>query len=693
LPPRIGEGSPGQLGARPDKTGTNFALFSAHAEAVDLCLFDPDGLRERERIRLPRRTGDVWHGRVAGIEPGQLYGYRVHGPYDPGRGHRFNPNKLLVDPYARELRGGLVWDEAVYGFDTASPDRDLSFDPRDSAASVPKGAVVDSMAGAASPPLRRPWSETVIYEAHVKGLTWLHPAIPEPIRGTYEALGHPAVVEHLSRLGVTALELLPIQAFVDDRFLVRRGLVNYWGYSTLNFFAPEPRYLGPTGPDGLREAVRRLHEAGIEVILDIVFNHTCEAEEIGPTLSFRGLDNASYYKLEASDPRRYVNVTGCGNTLDLAHPQVTRMAVDCLRHWVESYGIDGFRFDLAAALARNPRDFDPGAPFLTALAAEPALAGVKLIAEPWDIGEGGYRLGQFLPPWREWNDVFRDGVRRFWRGDPGSVPGMARALSGSREVFERSGRSPTASINYVCSHDGYTLADLVSYEDRHNWANGEENRDGHGDSHSRNYGQEGPSDDPAVVAVRARQMRNLAASIFLARGVPMLLMGDEWERSQGGNNNAYCQDNATTWLRWPAEGVEPTILAFIKRIAELRRAHLALTRDAFFQGEKEDGSKDVVWLAPDGREMGVADWEDPSRLAFGMLFGTEPGDGEPLLLLLNAAVGEVAFTLPASAAPWRTVLHTTEAEPRPDTPDGRGTILLGSRSLVLLSNTYQRTTL
>jgi glycogen operon protein len=641
---------------------------------------------------LPGRSGDIWHGRVAGIRPGQLYGYRVHGPYDPARGHRFNPNKLLVDPYARGLAGRLAWDEAVYGFDTASAESDLSFDGRDSAGSVPKGVVVESTTGAASSPLRRPWLETIIYEAHVKGFTWLHPGIPEPLRGTYEALGHPVVIEHLLRFGVTALELLPIQAFVDDRFLVRRGLVNYWGYSTLSFFSPEPRYMGPAGPDGLREAVRRLHEAGIEVILDIVFNHTCEAEEIGPTLSFRGIDNASYYKLEPDDPRRYVNITGCGNTLDLAHPQVTRMAVDCLRHWVESYGIDGFRFDLAAALARNPRDFDPDGTFLRALAAEPALVGVKLIAEPWDIGEGGYRLGQFPPPWREWNDVFRDGVRRFWRGDPGSVPGMARALTGSREVFGTPGRSPTASINYVCSHDGYTLADLVSYEERHNWANGEENRDGHGDSHSRNHGQEGPSDDPAILAVRARQMRNLAASVFLARGVPMLLMGDEWERSQGGNNNAYCQDNATTWLRWPGEGAEPTILAFIEALARLRRTHPVLTRDAFFLGTNENGSKDVVWLAPEGREMSIADWEHPSRVAFGMLFGTEPGDGAALLVLLNAGEWAVPFHLPGADGPWSTVLDTTEREPAANEPDEPGTYPLGSRSLVLLSSTHQRTT-
>ncbi|MBV9077695.1 MAG: glycogen debranching protein GlgX [Methylobacteriaceae bacterium] len=677
---RVGAGTAEALGAVPDSAGVNVALFSAHAEAVELCLFDPSGGEELSRITLPSRTGDIWHGHVAGIGPGQLYGFRVHGPYEPARGHRFNPAKLLIDPYARALAGPLVPDDATYGYDGAAPEPDLAPDGRDSAPFVPKGVVTAPWPRAERGPAR-PWSETVLYEAHVKGLTKLHPAVPEAERGTYTGLAHPAVLEHLTRLGVTAIELLPVHSFANDRFLLRRGLTNYWGYSTLNFFTPDPRY---GRPEDLRHAVADFHEAGIEVILDVVFNHTCELEEIGPTLSFRGIDNASYYKLLPENPRRYVNVTGCGNTLDLARPEVTRLAIESLKHFVEAYGIDGFRFDLATALAREPARFDPDGTFLRAIRAEPSLADVKLIAESWDLGEGGYRVGQFPPPWREWNDTFRDGVRRFWRGDRGGAGDMAHALGGSERLFRDKG--PGSAVNYVASHDGFTLADLVSFAERHNEANGEENRDGHADNVSANYGVEGPTDDPAILAVRARQMRNLLASVFLARGVPMLLMGDELGRSQGGNNNAYCQDNATSWLDWSRADLE--LADFTARLAALRARHPALRRDTFYTGAAGlDGQSDILWLAPDARPMAGADWRDDPVPAFGLRIAAAAPDAPSLLALLNPSPDDVPFRLaPEIGGPWRSVLDTTRAtSPAQVIPNG-GTFVLPSRSLWLFEH-------
>jgi glycogen operon protein len=589
--------------------GVSFGLFSANATAVELCLFNDGAPHERARIPL-ERIGDIWAGHVPGIGPGQLYGYRVHGPYEPRAGHRFNPNKLLLDPHARLLIGEIRWEDAVYGFDRGSDLADLSFSDLDSAPSMPRSVVVDpSFDWGDDAPPRRPWSDTLIYEAHVKGLTKLHPELPPDLRGTYEALGHPVIIEHLLRLGVTALELLPIHAFSNDHFLVRRGLVNYWGYSSLGFFAPEARYLGPAGLNGLKSAIAALHRAGIEVILDVVYNHTAELEETGPTLSFRGIDNAVYYKAYPGDPRRTFNCTGCGNSLDASHPAVAQHVLDSLRFWVEEYHVDGFRFDLAPTLARNPYAFDSDAPFLKGLAADPVLSTVKLIAEPWDIGDDGYRLGGFPPPWGEWNDRFRDPVRRFWRGDQGQVLGLVRGVAGSREILEGSGRGPTASVNYVASHDGYTLEDLVSYEQRHNWPNGEENRDGHEPNHSWNCGAEGPTDDPDILHLRARQKRNLLASLMLSQGVPMLLMGDELSRSQRGNNNAYCQDNEVTWLDWvDARKADPDLPAFVARLAEIRRSHAALRRDDFLDGipDPATGLKDVHWLAPDGRRWSLA---------------------------------------------------------------------------------------
>ncbi len=688
---------PRALGASLTDTGVDFALFSRHAVAVELCLFDEGAPEERTRIPLVR-DGDVWRVHVDGLGPGQLYGYRVHGPYDPEQGHRFNPHKLLLDPCARLLSGSITWSDATYGFDPASPETDLSFNGADSASFMPRSVVVDPGFdwGGDAPP-RRPWSETFIYEAHARGLTKLHPGLPPELRGTFEALGHPLVVEHLLRLGVTALELLPIHAFSDDRFLVEKGLVNYWGYSSLGFFAPEARYLGPGGIPGFKGAIAALHRAGIEVILDVVYNHTAELEETGPTLSFRGIDNAVYYKAMRGDPRRTFNCTGCGNSLDLSQPAVVRHVLDSLRLWVEEYRIDGFRFDLATTLGRNPYEFDRDAPFFVQLAEDPLLSRVKLVAEPWDIGEGGYRLGGFPRGWGEWNDLFRDSARRYWRGADGQVPGLVRGLAGSREILEASGRGPLASVNYVASHDGFTLADLVSYEQRHNWANGEENRDGHAHNESWNCGVEGPTDDPAILALRARQKRNLLATVMFSQGVPMLLMGDELSRSQGGNNNAYCQDNEVSWLDWEGSAAgDPEFPAFVAYLAEIRRTHAALRRTTFLHGipDPDTGLKDVHWLKPDGTEIGPDEWEDPARRELGVVLGSDAPDGRMLLILLNSGESEAWFRLPELGVDsWSPILDTGTKTGKPDsfghTREAGGTFVVGFRSLILFRGIKQ----
>ena len=656
------KGSPRRpLGAILDEAGVAFSLHSAHATAVELCLFD-GSRRETRRVSLSRGPDGTWRTRVEGARSGQPYGYRVSGPYDPIAGHRFNPNKLLVDPYARALEGTVRWDDALYGFDPASPDGDLSFDGRNSAPFVPLSVVTDEAfdwSGDRAP--GHALADTVIYEAHVRGLTRLHPEIPGEIRGTYEALDHPAIIEHLRRVGATAIELLPIGAFVDDRFLARRGLVNYWGYSPLAYFAPEPRYFGPRGAAGLKAAVAALHRAGIEVILDVVFNHTCEAEETGPTLSFRGIDNATYYKPLPGDPRRTLNPTGCGNALDLSQPAVSRLVLDALRHWVEAYHVDGFRFDLAATLARNPYEFDTGCAFLADIRRDSVLADVKLIAEAWDVGPGGYQVGRFPPGWSDWNDRFRDGLRTFWRGDEGAVPGLAQALSGSREIFEASGRGPDASLNYVCSHDGFTLADLAACTARRNEANGEGNRDGHAHEFSLNHGVEGPTDDPAITAARQRHARNLLATLMLSMGVPMIGMGDEAGRSQGGNNNPYCQDNETTWMDWSALP-DPDLVDFVAALARLRRSLAHPRRTTFLTGrpDPENGSRDVIWLRPDGGEMEPANWADPTRRTLGMLTGEAD---EQLFLVCHAGDETITFRLP---------LVSQDEASRPFLPGGEG---------------------
>jgi glycogen operon protein len=664
---RIDDGVPLPLGATWDGQGANFSLFSANAAAVELCLFDHTGRTETERVRLPRRTDQIWHGRVSGVQPGQLYGYRVHGPYDPANGHRFNPHKLLLDPYARQFAGRIRWHDALFGYRVGAQRADLTMDRRDSAPMMPKCVLEDPAHtwGTDKPP-RRPWNKTIIYEAHVKGMTELNPAVPAVMRGSYAALGHPAIVDHLVKLGITAIELMPIQAFCDDRFLLERNLRNYWGYSTLGYFAPEPRYLGKHGATGLRMAIAALHEAGIEVLLDVVYNHTAEGNHLGPTLSFRGIDNASYYKLTPENPRFNWDTTGTGNTLNFGHPRILQMILDSLRHWVEAYHVDGFRFDLASTLTRDKYDADQHATFLAAIAQDPILNRVKLIAEPWDLGAGGYLVGGFPSGWSEWNDKFRDIVRAFWRGDPGQLPGLARAITGSREIYAPSGRQPWASIQYVCSHDGFTLQDMVSYNDRHNELNQENNSDGHQNNLSWNCGVEGETDDAAVLALRAQQKRNLLATLFLSIGTPMLLMGDELSRTQGGNNNAYCQDNRTSWLDWEsAAGRDPHLLSFVQSLITLRAGYEIFCRHDFLSGAVVASRKlkDAYWLAPEGREMTTDDWAQEMRRVIGLQFGNDSSDGRRFLLLMNASPDHVDFVLAADFPSGRwTLIFDTKIE-------------------------------
>ncbi|HEX5314213.1 MAG TPA: glycogen debranching protein GlgX [Gammaproteobacteria bacterium] len=672
--PRVLPGSPYPFGATWDGRGVNFALFSAHAEKVELCIFESNGARERERIALPERTDQVWHGYLPHAHPGTLYGYRVYGPYDPKRGHRFNHHKLLLDPYACLLQGRLRWSDAQFGYRVGSPREDLSFDRRDNARGMWKCEVVDpafSWGGDRLP--ARPWDETVIYEAHLRGLTMRHPAIEERFRGTDAGLASPAMIGHLKSLGITAIELLPVQAFVNDRYLVQKNLSNYWGYNTIAFFAPKPRYLARGKLFNFKTMVARLHDAGIEVILDVVYNHTAEGNRLGPTLCFRGIDNASYYRLQADDPRYYTDDTGTGNTFNLGHPRVLQMVMDSLRYWAGEMHVDGFRFDLASALARGPEGFDPHCSFLDALRQDPLLATRKLIAEPWDLGPGGYQLGHYGHGWSEWNDRYRDTVRRFWRGDAGAVPELATRIMGSADLFDHDGRRPRASLNFVTAHDGFTLADLVSYEHKHNEANGEDNRDGTDNNLSANYGAEGASDDEKILELRRRQRRNFLATLLLSQGTPMILAGDEFGHSQGGNNNAYCQDNEMSWLDW--EAIDDRARAdvdFLRHLLHLRRQHPALRWPHFLHGRAQcdAGIKDIAWIAPDGTEMSEEHWRNPEARAVGVLLNGNAGKpaaeraqppDEILLILLNAGEEECAFTLPRLpvGSGWVRVLDTT----------------------------------
>ncbi|WP_173932370.1 glycogen debranching protein GlgX [Chelativorans sp. Marseille-P2723] len=657
----VDAGLPFPLGATWDGSGVNVAVFSAHAEKIELCIFDAKGRRELQRVPLPEYTHEVWHGYFPDMRPGQVYGLRAHGPYDPSRGHRFNPHKLLIDPYAKLLLGDLRWHDACFGYRVGSQRQDLSIDRRDSAFVMPKCVVTDTATtwGDDVRPRRR-WQETIIYEAHVKGMTALHPDVPEQVRGTFGGLADSRVIDYLVKLGITAIELLPVQAFFDDRYLVEKRLTNYWGYNTIGFFAAAPRYISPAG--GLHEfkrMVRKLHQAGIEVILDVVYNHTAEGNQLGPTLSFRGLDNASYYIL-ADDPRYYYDTTGCGNTLNLKHPRVLQMVMDSLRYWVEECHVDGFRFDLATALGRERDNFEPSSVFFDTVRQDPVLSGVKLIAEPWDLGPDGYQLGNFPPGWAEWNGAYRDWVRSFWRGDEQVAPNLASGLLGSAAMFDRRGRRPWASVNFVTAHDGFTLADLYSYNERHNEANQEENRDGHSDNKSWNCGVEGPTDDPDILALRARMRRNAIATMLLSQGTPMILMGDEVGRTQHGNNNAYCQDNEMNWLPW--EGIDPedeAFLQFVRKLLQYRHARPRLTYRSFLHGRMvADGIRDVSWLRPSGEPMVDEDWADPNLRTLGLMHCE--AHGSAILILFNAAPEAVEFKLPRElgAAGWRIVMRT-----------------------------------
>jgi len=693
--PRVGttrsglrEGRPYPLGATWDGLGVNFALFSAHATSVELCLFDIDGGTELERIELPEYTDEVWHGYLPAARPGTTYGYRVHGPYWPEEGHRFNPNKLLIDPYAKQLVGGLTWRPELFGYQLDSPDKDLSFDDRDSAGFVPKCRVIDpafTWGQERRPSI--PWEQTIFYEMHVRGFTMRHQRVPEDIRGTFAGLADRNVIAYLKGLGITSAELLPIHAFLDDDYLLKKGLRNYWGYNSIGFFAPDPRYLQTPFVNEFKETVNQFHAAGIELILDVVYNHTAEGNELGPTISFKGIDNLSYYRLLPEQKRFYINDTGTGNTVNLSHPRVLQMVADSLRYWATEMRVDGFRFDLATILAREAYGFDEGGGFLDSCRQDPVLSQVKLIAEPWDIGPGGYQVGHFPPGWAEWNDKFRDTVRSFWKGDEGKLPEFAKRITGSGDLFDRRGRKPWASVNFITAHDGFTLADLVSYNDKHNEANGEENRDGHSNNHSWNHGVEGPTDDPEINEVRDRQTRNMLATLLLSQGTPMLMAGDEFGRSQGGNNNAYAQDNELNWIDWPnMTGRGEALVDFVRRLIALRKAYPILHRGRFLVGEysEELDVKDATWVSPNGDEMSAEQWQDGNAKCVGVVLDgrAQPtgirrrGADATILLVLNAHHDVVGFALPEvpEGDSWLCLLDTNAPDRIHDTPHDFGEV-------------------
>jgi isoamylase len=694
-------GNPYPLGATWDGEGVNFALFSEHAEKVELCLFDAQGRREIERIVLRECTDQVWHCYLPDARPGLTYGYRVYGPYKPEEGHRFNPNKLLLDPYAKDIVGTLRWSDAHFGYRIGARTGDLSLDRRDSAPGMLKCRVVDSAFtwGDDRPP-RIPWHETVIYELHVKGFTMLHPEVPKQLRGTYAALATAPVIEYLKRLGVTAVELLPVHAFIDDRLLSEKGLRNYWGYNSIGYFAPEPRYMATGSVSEFKNMVKTLHSAGIEVILDVVYNHTAEGNHLGPTLCFRGIDNSAYYRLVPGDERYYEDYTGTGNTLNMMHPRVLQLIMDSLRYWVQEMHVDGFRFDLAATLARELHEVDRLGAFFDIIHQDPVLSRVKLIAEPWDLGEGGYQVGNFPVGWGEWNDRYRDTVRAYWKGDGGLIGELAYRITGSSDLYAQSGRRPYASINFVTCHDGFTLPDLVSYNEKHNEANLEDNRDGSNNNTSWNCGVEGPTDDPEIKALRARQKRNLLATLLLSQGAPMLLAGDALGHSQKGNNNAYCQDNELSWVNWDLKPEDRELLAFTQQVIALRKAHPVFRRRSFFQGRqiKGKGIKDILWLNPDGQEMSDEEWQHSFARCLGVMLSGEALDerdrrGRPVrdenfLLLLNAHHEAIQFTLPTitNDTRWVLVMDTHQGV----TVQQRGPFVAGdnytlqARSLVLL---------
>jgi glycogen operon protein len=673
---RVWLGRPYPLGATWDGEGVNFALFAEHAEKVELCVFAEKARKnekEQQRIAMPEQTDQVWHCYLPDARPGLRYGYRVHGPYEPEQGRKFNPHKLLLDPYAKSIEPWPGWSDAHFGYRIGDKREDLSFDKRNTAGLMPKCRVIDpSFVWGDDRSPRIPWHETVIYEAHVKGLTMRHPDVPPELRGTYAGVATPAVIDHLLDLGVTALELMPVHASVSERHLVDKGLSNYWGYNTLGFFAPEPSYSGSEAVSEFKSMVKTLHSAGIEVILDVVYNHTSEGNHLGPTLCFRGIDNLAYYRTVPENPRYYMDYTGCGNTLNMGNARALQLIMDSLRYWVLEMHVDGFRFDLAAALARELHDMSRLSAFLDTIHQDPILSQVKLIAEPWDIGEGGYQVGNFPPGWTEWNGRYRDTVRDYWRGEGGVVGELGYRLTGSSDLYEHNSRRPVASINFVTAHDGFTLRDLVSYNEKHNDANGEDNRDGESHNRSWNCGVEGDTGDLGVLALRARQQRNFLATLFLSQGVPMLLSGDEINRSQGGNNNGYCQDNEITWLDWDLDNEDRALLAFVQRLAQIRKNHPVLRRRRFFQGQAIKGAsaKDILWLNPEASEMTEDEWSSAHARTLGMLLngeGIEELDqrgnrviDDTFLILMNAHHEAVPFVLPqvASGTRWQVQLDT-----------------------------------
>jgi isoamylase len=672
---RINEGASSPQGATWDGIGVNFTLFSASATKVELCIFDRAGEKEVERIELPEYTDEVWHGYLPDVGPGTVYGYRVHGPYEPEAGYRFNPNKLLLDPYAKAHVGELQWGPEIFGYKLESQD-DLTFDDRDSAAWMPKCRVVDpSFTWSRDRQPGIPWDRTIIYELHARGFTKLHPLVPENLRGTFAGLARQEVVDYIKSLGVTSVELLPIHSYVTDGYLLDKRLVNYWGYNTIGFFAAEPRYFATGAIAEFKQMVAHLHDAGLEVILDVVYNHTAEGNERGPTLSFKGIDNASYYRLLPDKPRYYINDTGTGNTVNLSHPRVLQMVMDSLRYWATEMHVDGFRFDLATILGREPYGFDQGGGFLDSCRQDPVLSQVKLIAEPWDCGPGGYQVGWFSPGWAEWNDRYRDTVRGFWKGNEGQVPDLASRMAGSADFFNRRGRKPWASVNFVTAHDGFTLNDLVSYNEKHNEANGESNQDGSSNNLSWNCGVEGPASDPEVINLRERQKRNMLATLLLSQGTPMILAGDEFGRTQKGNNNAYCQDNKTSWLNWKGITAEGKALTdFTRKLSMLRRAFPILRRNRFLTAECNDelGVKDVAWMDASGGEMCGDAWKNPNLRSIGMLMdGRAQVSGikrrasdVTLLLVLSSHHEPTDFVLPVFAGGdrWLCLIDTNDPD-------------------------------
>jgi glycogen operon protein len=696
---RVWPGSAYPLGATWDGSGTNFAIFSEVAELVELCLFDAEG--NETKIGLSEVDGFVWHCYLPDVGPGQKYGFRVHGPYDLRRGHRCNPAKLLLDPYGKAIDGDVRPDPALYSYVKGSNDPG-ALNTDDSAPFMPRNVVINPYFDwAGDQQLRTQYHETLIYEAHVRGLTLRHPGVPPELRGSYAGIATPAIIEHLQRLGVTAIELMPVHQAVPEPMLIERGLTNFWGYNTIGFFAPHQGYASATAAHGhateFKAMVKALHRAGIEVILDVVYNHTAEAAELGPTLSFRGIDNAAYYRLADNNPAVYLDYTGCGNSLNVRHPHTLQLIMDSLRYWIDEMHVDGFRFDLASALARELHDVDRLAAFFDLVQQDPLVSQVKLIAEPWDVGEGGYQVGRFPPLWTEWNGKYRDTVRDYWRGEPGKLPELASRLTGSSDLYETSGRRPIASINFVTCHDGFTLADLVSYDRKHNEANGENNQDGSDDNRSWNCGTEGPTDDPEINALRDRQVRNFLVTLFFSQGIPMLLAGDELGRTQQGNNNSYCQDNEISWVDWDAAAKHSDLIEFVATLSALRKAHPVLRRRRFFSGQtgdSDDGQRDIIWLTPSGAEMNAHDWNSGYAKALAVCVNgdaiTEPGPrGERItdsdfILLINAHSDAVRFTVPAGigspGTAWQAVVDTGSPQPVAGALDPVGSVGTGAAS-------------